>query len=333
MSESQPQGRVLRPRARKPFELSPPSAESSAPGTPNNEVQNPDFLTTDGILNANKDKENDKENDNDKDKDGLLPSNRTHSELNLTGSTLLGIYGPTAAFGSRGDSGATPWGTGAQTPSDGRKYSSNGGLIAGSTAAQSQFQSQGHGQGAQAPPQSPIQSMNSERRRKQRQQHGFKKFVLPLIGRCVLLFAFGVAYGTIIMHLHGNPRVRGMMPVWAQMDSLMNSESWEYLVFWGVAGVALGNLLPWFDVLWVDFMGGSGDYDNDGDDKGGDNAPGSGLLSSSSPSSSRWAGALAADWNPVVRSVGAFIGIAFAIVSLPTNQPTKKISIYLHAVY
>lgn len=79
--------------------------------------------------------------------------------------------------------------------------------------------------------------------------------------------------------------------------------NWKYLVFWGVAGVGLGSLLPWIDGLWEERRTGrrNGEQDNiQGAEK-------SGLKSTSG---------LAADWNPVVRSIGVFVGIAFAIVSL-----------------
>jgi hypothetical protein len=56
-----------------------------------------------------------------------------------------------------------------------------------------------------------------------------------------------------------------------------------YLVFWGLAGVGLGNLLPWIDSQLL-------------------RKTQSALLH-------------AVGWIDVVRSIGAFVGIAFAIVS------------------
>ena len=56
----------------------------------------------------------------------------------------------------------------------------------------------------------------------------------------------------------------------------------RYLVQWGLAGVVLGSLLPWLD--------------------GGDADHGSARTK--------------IDWDPAVRSIGAFVGIAYAIVLL-----------------
>ena len=90
----------------------------------------------------------------------------------------------------------------------------------------------------------------------------------------------------------------------------------RYLIIWGVVGVGLGSLLPWVDILWNETLGHdggsnmkstmqgpsrSGETGSDGDDQ-------SALQSRSG---------LAADWNPAVRSIGALVGIAFAIVSPP----------------
>ena len=124
---------------------------------------------------------------------------------------------------------------------------------------------------------------------------------------------FGVAYGIVITHLHDNQR---LAPV--KIEGIQRY-SWQYLGFWGIAGVALGGLLPWIDVLWEEAIGGVGDKDVDGKKAA--------ALSTSSDENerplSRSGSGLAADWNPAVRSVGAFIGIAFAIVCTPSTQIFK----------
>ena len=64
----------------------------------------------------------------------------------------------------------------------------------------------------------------------------------------------------------------------------------------------MGSALPWVDDMWEEYFGyeevvkdeGNSDGEGEGEDEG-------------------WA----AKWTPVVRSVGAFVGIAFAIVSSP----------------
>jgi hypothetical protein len=100
---------------------------------------------------------------------------------------------------------------------------------------------------------------------------------LTLLFRVFSLFVFGVAYGVIITHLHSGADVRLAINRW----------STSYLAFWGLAGVGLGSVLPWLD---------------------GKDSPTT--PSSSSVRSKR-------DWSPAVRSIGAFVGIAYAIVCPP----------------
>jgi hypothetical protein len=76
----------------------------------------------------------------------------------------------------------------------------------------------------------------------------------------------------------------------------IDREGWRYLAFWGIASVVLGLVLPWIDQFGLE--------DNETQlVKGKVNAalPAAGLNS--------------VEWNDVVRSVGAFIGVAYAIVS------------------
>lgn len=69
----------------------------------------------------------------------------------------------------------------------------------------------------------------------------------------------------------------------------------RYLAAWGLFGVALGSLLPWFDGKWEKIFGEGADEEEpvfDGNDD-----PGT-------------------DWALVIRGIGAFAGIVFAIVSV-----------------
>ena len=151
-----------------------------------------------------------------------------------------------------------------------------------------------------------------------------RSFLSLLLSRGVLLFGFGVAYGIIISHLHDTQQVA---PV--QVEGF-ESWSWKYLLGWGGVGVVLGGLLPWVDVFWEEVLGIDKDLfpshntqaeepktevDDDTERPG----------SSSSRSD------LGADWNPVVRSIGAFVGIAFAIRRLPW-QSTLQVSFTLALV-
>ena len=117
--------------------------------------------------------------------------------------------------------------------------------------------------------------------------------------RSILLFAIGMLYGLLVRHLHDD---RQLAPF--QVEGIIKpSKDWRYLVFWGVAGVGLGSLLPWVDMVWEESMGGKSDGEDAGD-------------GSLTPQKDAGDGDVTAAWTPVVRSVGAFVGIAFAIVSL-----------------
>jgi Insulin-induced protein (INSIG) len=250
---------ILRPIPRRTFEITPASNESSVPPSPSPENTNPELL--EAKLH------------------GASPPSRTRSILNLTSSTLLGIYSPTGYEASREEP-LTPWGTGAQTPS--------------------------HRQSVDDQRPSPLAVSWDKalpRAYFDRRKSGFRGFYLPLLLRESLLFLIGLAYGTLITHLHDNQKL-GFAPVKVKA---FDRHSWGYMIFWGFAGVTLGSLQPWVDFLWSESTTSnerprspirrrgstsSADGDDDGD------RPGSG-----------------ADWTPVVRSIGAFVGIAFAIVS------------------
>lgn len=81
---------------------------------------------------------------------------------------------------------------------------------------------------------------------------------------------------------------------------------------WGGVGVLFGGLLPWIDVLWEDVSAKDKEAltSEPQDSKTADVREEQSLRPAS-----RSGSGLGADWNPVVRGVGAFIGIAFAIVS------------------
>ncbi|MBE3041456.1 hypothetical protein IMZ48_02515, partial [Candidatus Bathyarchaeota archaeon] len=102
------------------------------------------------------------------------------------------------------------------------------------------------------------------------------RVALSLAARTGLLFLLGMGYGVLVARLRG-----------AREESA-DALRWGYLAGWGVSGVGLGALLPWFDGVWGAFAGG----------KGGGKSAG-------------------ADWSHVVRSIGAFVGIVFALVWSP----------------
>ncbi|EFR01657.1 INSIG domain-containing protein [Nannizzia gypsea CBS 118893] len=290
------EGRVLRPRPRKPFEL--PSADSTAPPTPIPEDANKEMFP--GNINGN---------GNGSlsaiDKEGLAASSRTKSDINLTSSTLLGIYSPTAFDGSREDRdipGTTPWGTGAQTPN-----LRESGIFENGSGGKASSSSYGNGNGAvnrfsEEQKKQKLHKLEQDRQRQnevRRRQRGLVRgYLLPALQQSGLLFLFGVTFGVIIMHLHDSPQMAALLPLHipVRVEAInFGLEWWHYLVFWGVAGVALGNLLPWFDLMWEDFMG-------------------------EKPVQK---GSSEAGWNPMVRSIGAFVGVAFAIRKLPWQSSTQ----------
>lgn len=227
--------RILHPRPRKPFNLTPESSEAPTPAEP----ANPDLLTP-------------------KDASGPHDVSRNGSIMNLTSSTLYGIYSPTAFDSARDES--SPWGTEAHTPDADHPIP--------------EFKMDGP-------------DRFSLERTRSRLNHGLVRgVILPRVLRGVLLFAFGIVYGVITVHLHEN---HWITPV--KLENIHYYESWQYLGFWGLTGVTLGNILPWLDVCSegtvLDTTKKTRRRDNE------DRTP---------------------TWVAAVRSVGAFVGIAFAMV-------------------
>ncbi|RAL05866.1 INSIG family protein [Aspergillus ibericus CBS 121593] len=232
---------ILRPRPRRVFDLTP--EEPSTPAEP----ANPDLLAP---------------------KDGGSASvSRNASIMNLTSSTLYGIYSPTAFESSRDDS--SPWGTEARTPQP------------GSPRIQ-----------PEAPAPGKLQRTRS------RLSHGlFRGVILPQALKSAFLFGFGIVYGVITIHLHEN---HWITPV--KLENTHYYGSWQYLAFWGVAGIALGNILPWFDQFGGQIIDNSKQTSRPSDQEAADRT---------------------VSWVAVVRSVGAFVGIAFAMRRLPWESTTQ----------
>lgn len=271
MSDSLPLRRPLPQRnfQTTPASTTPASTEPSTPPTPSNEPNDPS--SPEVKLNG-----------------GSIPPSRTRSILNLTSSTLFGIYSPADGEGGR-DELNTPWGTGALTPVGPLSPSKRG------------------SEDKKPPPLGLFQQRPSYR---ETHSHRLKpsELVVPVTLRTVLLFAFGMAYGLVVTHLHDDHR---LAPV---KVGGIDRHSWHYLIFWGIAGAALGTLLPWVDVLWEDLTGRNtaertSDASKDLSSKSEEVRDSEDEKQRSKPRNG-----LDADWNSVVRSIGAFIGIAFAIV-------------------
>ncbi|KAK0723041.1 insulin-induced protein-domain-containing protein [Lasiosphaeria miniovina] len=218
---------------------------------------------------------------------------RAASLMNLTSSTLFGIYSPTATdrgdrFYDDRDESSTPWSAGAETPAkrpglDDETYKLMRERSSKVQRAPSYFDS--------AVPQTTGPALSGA------------AAVSSLVFRAALLFALGMGYGVLVTRL---PSRQQNLAAFGVEDMMQTGYDWRYLAFWGVAGVALGSLLPWFDRFWEETFG-----RND-------------RCSKANSSSSR----PEADWALVVRGIGAFVGIVFAIRRLPWTS-TMQVSLTL----
>lgn len=242
-----------------------------------------------------------------------LPPQKTRSVLNLTASTLLGIYSPasytydrTSSSGDINDHGLyTPFGTGAQTPAIGnhddvhRRLEITTEDVQRNTAqarVRQRASSRSVGSLHHVKPQTPAQR------------------AISLTMRAAALFAAGVAYGLVVTRLHES---RAIVPIEVQLQGV-DRTSWYYLGFWGVAGIILGSLLPLIDRTLASTSGeAGGELTSAGKEDVTTSSEKSDRQDSSGSTDSDnvlhiYSGA---EWHPLVRSVGAFFGIAFAIVS------------------
>ncbi len=268
MSDSQ---RVLRPAPQRVWQRSPSSGRPSTPPSPVNES---------------------------KDQDVSQPPSRTRSVLNLTASTLFGIYAPSDNEGNREDYilSSTPWGNGAMTPM--------------SPASPS---------GPLSPEKSYVVAGAFEKSQPRRlstyKKQSFAKAFTLGIFRVLCLFVSGMAYGLLVTHLHDD---RHLAPV--PVEGL-HRYAWPYMLFWGSSGVALGSLLPFVDALWEEH-GTNDERSLAGPGRKQEIAASGGKPEEDKPPASEASG-LGAAWNPSVRGIGAFIGIGFAIVSSWTEWITN----------
>lgn len=246
-----------RPVPQRNFEVTPVSTPSTHPSSPTPENTNPELLM-------------------DRSADGLSSPSRNRSILNLTTSTLFGIYSGTTSESGREEL-STPWGTGAQTPAP--RTSIDG-----------------------SRPDGPTWDWNSQITkpviRPRRRRTGIRRYYLPLALQTALLAGFGVAFGAIIAHLQES---RSITPV---PVLVIDNKPTYYHLSWAVFGVLLGNALPILDNLWAENIA------QEPSEPRSHNRSISSASDSSQPSES----GLGPLWYSAVRSIGAFVGIAFAVV-------------------
>lgn len=249
---------------------------------------------------------------------------RTQSILNLTSSTLFGIFSPvstnrTNIIGGSGSAfeSSTPWNAGAESPDSGllseqpdidgdenvmaataeeideiRKASKSLMML-----QRQRIQGQRFGAGVSADRTAEGATVSAPAVAPVRSQALAALFV---VARAALLFIFGMGYGVLVSRLRSETLItfdEYSQPTPSQVDAgsvptYVASYDWRYLVSWGVSGVALGTLLPWFDGVWDRAFGNGG-----------------GMLAKART-------APETDWALVVRGIGAFAGVAFAMVSL-----------------
>ncbi|KAH7391979.1 insulin-induced protein-domain-containing protein [Pyrenochaeta sp. MPI-SDFR-AT-0127] len=233
----------------------------------------------------------------EQEKEKLPPPPRNKSFLNMTSSTLFGIYDDVGS-GTAGERSMaeTPWGTGAETPAR-----SGMGIHTWDTGMGSPDAGLSMTNQARRGTQRSCGKRNDHTTKQPRQ--GPWKFAVVL-GKLSALYAFGVIYGLIVSHLHETRQLAAV-----HVEGVDRSGS-IYLASWGLFGVVLGSLLPYVDLVWD-----SQKLDTQVHEKETDRRD--------SPISEQI--------NDVVRSVCAFIGIAFAIRRLPW-QSTLQLTLTLALV-
>ena len=271
---------LLQPIPRRPYDLTPTSTNSSTytPTSPSLSRRPSDSSRDEPETFAEK-------------------ATRTRSILNLTSSTLFGIYTPAGSGLETRSDPPTPYGTGSQTPGKGSIDDSRPPVIG---------------------PYVPAPARKTDLH-PHPHETGHAGKLLLLGERVVLLFCFGMAYGVIITHLRDTQQVT---PVRFDLRGIRHN-TWGYLAMWGGIGVVLGALLPFLDILWEELLGNSKDVfpSNDSSDRP-SVPPGGG--SEVERQIKGFGSGMGADWNPVVRSIGAFIGIAFAIVCRSIHASSRS---------
>jgi len=295
------------------------------------------------------------------------PMSRVASYMNLTASTLFGIYSPSTP-GPEGNStpsggvngraerneaaaeaileesepttGDTPWGTGAETPAQ-----RPGGLDDQTYALMRDRRSRPSFSYQAVPGEKSVRpslvANDDDATIGRGSASGIVAVVASsLVFRAVLLFAMGMGYGVLVTRLPNSSR-RGHLTSSSAGTSTGGSNAssydWRYLTFWGGAGVALGTLLPWFDQVWEETFGRRQRLRRKqqltatkptSTRKGRKTAKGSTGKEETADNSSSPATREAQDWALVIRGVGAFVGIVFAIRRLPWTS-TMQVSLTL----
>ncbi|KAI0166119.1 hypothetical protein GGR57DRAFT_7628 [Xylariaceae sp. FL1272] len=276
---------LFRPVPLRPFALNfrepTPPDEDSLPHTPQNEP----FLNLDHInskLLATRNRQSDS-----------ASISRAQSVMNLTSSTLMGIYSPTTygRYGS-GDDLSTPWGTGAETPAKDLSTEEPNYEIRKERAPPTRRHS-----GNSLPRSQPLSPAVS---------------AMYLGLGALLLSGLGMLYGILVATVKDSRSSRTL-----RVEHLVRASNYSlgYILFWGAAGLTLGSLLPWFDGLWDSALQRESSETEEDEQKSVSGDAGMGTLADT-------------DWMLPVRGIGIFIGIAFAIRKLQWDS-TLQVSLTL----
>lgn len=212
---------------------------------------------------------------------------RAQSVMNLTSSTLMGIYEPSTYDNDKytpGNEINTPWGTGAQTP--GRVLGMDESVY--STQRDHAYPARRRSS-AQHPVHMPPLSTSAS--------------LLYSALRALLLSGLGVLYGIGVATVRGSRSTAAL-----RTEHMINASKygWGYMAFWGASGLILGCLLPYVDGIWEDHFG---------DGSSGDATETEGGVIKNLRRKT--------DWALAVRGIGIFIGIAYAIVSFVLPRHTS----------
>ncbi|KAL6851033.1 hypothetical protein ACO1O0_008159 [Amphichorda felina] len=282
---------LLRPVPQRPFSLNltsatPPEDEDASEHGQEDKRSVPQLLHADSAADGSDD----------------ASISRPGSFMNLTSSTLYGIYSPTASGRDRifnnSEEDDTPWGTGAQTPIrrpsvDDATYE----LMRGRAHLQRRRSSYYRAKDTTIP----------------HSQGHTAVSVSSLTLRAGVLFALGVGYGVLLARFQDRSQWPAATPF---ADKLAKTGyDWKTLAFWGIAGVVLGAAMPWSDRTWGDAIGDEEDETVDVD---------------TDPTCAENAGRTT-DGVLVMRPIGAFVGIIFAIRKLAWAS-TLQVSVTLALV-
>lgn len=299
---------IHRPIPRRPFDLDrmeptpPPDGDSPAPGTSSYQpsiLHTPLRSSGPGLSPSSTFTSEGGGNDTD------TTLSRAASFLNLQRSTLFGIYqnasqpsSPTPddnIVGGNGTGTGSPWGTGAETP-----------LVRRPGVSDAMFEIMRSRRSGDASGR--LHELSADRPEEGGPRQPVRDAVTVAF-RVAVLFGLGVGYGILVGRLRSDAFSNGSGVGSTTTSRKESAGGWQHSLFWGVGGVVIAALLPWFDSVWEARFGGRFD--------------------AARPKSRRKSEderRPPTDWSLVLRAITAFLGIVFAIVSVLFLFPFSCVS-------